>query len=267
MKRLFLLLTVGLFILYGHSERLFAQSVAESYTSEKPIQRGMLVALISEKDRKIDLLTGQNIDKLRGVVINKNDSPVTLTSEGDQVYVANSGTREVIVSNENGEIKKGDYISISSSAGIGMKASDSQSIVIGRAAADFTAKSGSLGNITNNNTSLTITRLYVDISVGKNPLQRAAQKDNVPEFLAKTSKGIAGKEVSVPRVYMAFALMITTTLISGSLLYGAVRGSLIAIGRNPLSRKLIIRNMIQVILTAFIIFVLGTFAVYLILRL
>lgn len=257
----------SLFLALVFPSMAVAQTVAESYTSDKTIQRGMLVALKADNGRTLELLTSENMSKLRGVVINKNDSPVTLSSEGDQVYVANSGTREVIVSNENGEIKKGDYISISSSAGIGMKAKDDQSMVVGRAAADFTTQSGGLGSINANSKNLTVTRLPVDIVIGKNPLQKSPANDNVPTFLAKTSRGIAGKDVSMPRVYMAFVLMVTTTLIAGSLLYGAVRGSLIAIGRNPLSKKMIVRNMIQVVIISLIIFVIGTFTVYLILRL
>ncbi len=244
-----------------------SQTVSEGFSSDVPIQRGMLVAIKSDKDRKIEPLTGQNIDKMRGVVINKNDSPVTLSTESEQVFVADSGTHEVIVSGENGDIKQGDYISISSLAGIGTKAGNQQSIVLGRAATSFDSKTGSLGAIESGGKTLQISRVPVNIAIGKNPLQKAEDANNVPEILAKASRGIAKRDVSLPRVYLAFTLLIITSLISGTLLYGAVKGSLISIGRNPLSKSLIIKNLVQVVLTSFIIFILGLFAVYLILRL
>jgi hypothetical protein len=49
-------------------------------------------------------------------------------------------------------------------------------------------------------------------------------------------------------------------------MYGGIRNGLISIGRNPLSKKSIVRGMIQVILTALTIFLLGIFGVYLLLR-
>lgn len=243
-----------------------SQTVSEGFSSDTPIQRGMLVALKDEGGRKIEPLTTQNQDKFRGVVINKNDSPVTLSTDKEQVFVANSGTHEVIVSAEGGEIKKGDYISISSVAGIGTKASAEQSTVAGRASANFDKESGALGSIDANNAKLQVSRIPVDIAPGKNPLHRQ-QNSNVPEFLAKASRGIAKKDVSLPRIYLAFTLLMVTALICGVLLYGGVKGSLISIGRNPLSKNLIVKNLIQVVMTSFIIFIIGLFAVYLILRL
>jgi hypothetical protein len=46
-----------------------------------------------------------------------------------------------------------------------------------------------------------------------------------------------------------------------------VRSSMIALGRNPLSRKSILRGMFQVIITSIIIFICGLFGVYLLLKL
>jgi hypothetical protein len=49
-------------------------------------------------------------------------------------------------------------------------------------------------------------------------------------------------------------------------LYAGVRSSVISMGRNPLARKTIIRNLIQIVLIALIILVTGLIAVYLLLK-
>ena len=56
-------------------------------------------------------------------------------------------------------------------------------------------------------------------------------------------------------------------MIAGSLIYSAVRSSLIAIGRNPLSKKSIIRGLFQVVIIGLMVFLSGIFGVYLLLRL
>jgi hypothetical protein len=49
-------------------------------------------------------------------------------------------------------------------------------------------------------------------------------------------------------------------------LWSGVRGSLIALGRNPLSRKAIFSGMYKVVITGIGIFILGLAGVYLLLR-
>ena len=259
-------LSLGLLISMSWLGVAFSQTVSEGYLSDVVMQRGMLVASRTDNVQKVELLTGQNLDKIRGVVINKNDSPVTLSADNEQIFVSNYGVHEVVVSDENGDIKKGDLISISSVAGIGTKAGNQQTIVVGRAESAFDQKTGALGSIVSNNKTVQISRIPVNIAIDKNPLHKNPSS-NVPEILARASRGIANRDVSMPRIYIAFTLLIISSLISGTLLYGAVRGSIISIGRNPLSKSMIIKNLIQVIITSFIIFIIGLFAVYLILRL
>ena len=55
--------------------------------------------------------------------------------------------------------------------------------------------------------------------------------------------------------------------IAGSLLYSGIRSSVISIGRNPLSKESITKSLLQIILTSIIIFLIGLFGVYLLLRL
>ncbi len=108
--------------------------------------------------------------------------------------------------------------------------------------------------------------MQVDIGVAKNPLLKATEP-NLPNALRKAAATIAGKPVDAVRVYISILVFGITTVVAGSLLYGGVRSALISIGRNPLSKKSIIRGMIQVVITGLMVFISGVFGVYLILRL
>jgi len=108
-------------------------------------------------------------------------------------------------------------------------------------------------------------QVLVDISIGKNPMLK--NDDNLPGFLQHASSLMVGKPVSPARVYISLLLLAVTTSISGSLIYSAVRSSLIAIGRNPLSKKSITRGLFQVVMISLMVFFGGIFGVYLLLKL
>ena len=72
--------------------------------------------------------------------------------------------------------------------------------------------------------------------------------------LRRASELIAGKPVNPVRVYLSLVILAMAALISGSLIYSAVRSALIAIGRNPLSKKSIIRGLFQVVLIGLMVF-------------
>jgi hypothetical protein len=61
--------------------------------------------------------------------------------------------------------------------------------------------------------------------------------------------------------------MVIAGAVSGSLIYSGIRSGMIAIGRNPLSKKSIVRGIIQVVIVGLIIFLVGVFGVYLLLKL
>ncbi len=63
------------------------------------------------------------------------------------------------------------------------------------------------------------------------------------------------------------AILITGLGVVASLLYGGIQTGMTAIGRNPLARKSIMRNLIQVIATGIMIFIGCLIAVYLVLKL
>lgn len=249
---------------------LIAQSVTEGYASDEPLQRGMLVAVKKEDSKKVEAITSESLDRLKGVVIQPSDSPVTLSSENEKVFVATSGTYEVLISDQNGSIEPGDYISISPLAGIGMKASENQSLVLGRAVTAFKGEGDSIGSTpaTGNDKKLVnFGRIQVNISINRNPLLKLPDNPKVPKLLEKISESIANKPLSPSRIYIATAVFFVAGLISGIMLYSGARSSLISIGRNPFSKKVILRGLVQVVILSLIVFIIGIFGVYLLLKL
>lgn len=265
MRTLFLLV---LLFCVGAAAPVVAQTVLQGYDSDEVLQKGMMVTLKKDDQTKVEAVTEATKEDLKGVVADANDSPVTLSGDGQKIFVATEGSYEVLVSNENGEIDQGDYIAISSLAGIGMKADETQSMVLGRAVEKFTGDGDSVGkSTTSGGGTVSFGRIQVDIGIGKNPYQKAPDKDTVPDALQKISSTVADKQVSALRIYLALAVLIITALVAGTTLFSGVRSTVISVGRNPLSKGIIYKGLFQVLLLSLIIFITGLFGVYLLIKL
>jgi hypothetical protein len=246
-----------------------AQSITQGYGTDETLQRGIIVNQKKDDPKKVERLNSENIEHMLGVTVNANDSPITLSADGQKAYVATVGKYDVLVTTQNGTIKTGDYISISAIEGLGMKADEKEPLALGKALADFDGKgnvlsTGTVKDATGKDATVSIGRILVDINIGKNPL--AKNDAAVPAFLKKASEAIAGKQVSAGRVYTSIVIFMITSMIAGAVLYAGIRSSIIAVGRNPLGRKGIMKSLIQVIITSFIIFIIGIIGVYLLLK-
>jgi hypothetical protein len=115
-----------------------------------------------------------------------------------------------------------------------------------------------------NEQKVNIGRIEVDIAVSKNPLAKSAAV--TPEWLGKVGQAISGKSLSPARLYIAAAIFFIGAFIAGAILYAGIRSSIIAIGRHPLSKKSILRGLLQVIFTSLIVFIISVFGVYLLLK-
>lgn len=250
---------------------LYSQAVSEGYDTDKPIQRGMIIRVKKDDGTKVEPVSTEDSEFMHGVVVNANDAPVTLAIDGQKVFISTGGRYEVLVSTQNGKPKAGDYIAVSAISGIGMKAGSTERFVIGRALKDFDSSkdivsSSEVKDSTGATRKVDIGRIQVDVGVAKNPLLQATEP-NLPKALKRVAENIAGKPVDAVRVYLSILVFGITTVVAASLLYGGVKSALISIGRNPLSKKSIIRGMLQVIITGLTVFITGVFGVYLILRL
>jgi hypothetical protein len=269
--RMLALLALGFLVFLSFISPLQAQTVTQGYGSDEQLQRGMIVQLKKSDTTKVEAVKYETADQMQGVVVDANDAPVTLSGDNKKTFVANGGHFAVLVSDQNGQINAGDYVTISNLAGVGMKASDLDPVVVGRALGGFNGKDSvvseaKIEDSTGQSKTVHLGRVDTDISVSRNPLLRA-KEPNLPDALKRAAETIAGKEVNATRVYIGLIIFIIASLISTILLYSGIRSALISIGRNPLSKKSIIRGMLQVIITSLIIFITGLFGVYLLLKL
>lgn len=275
LKRRMIWYASSLFILVSFFVPLIAsaQTVSQSYDATGDVQRGMIVMIDPKDSKRIKPLTKDQPTSMHGVVVAANETVLSLGGDGttSQVYVANNGKYEVLVSTQDGAIKAGDLISISSLDGIGMKANGSQSVVLGKALTSFDGKQNVSSTTTLKtsvgNNKVAIGKIVVDVSIAHNPLSVSVTGPPVPAFFKRAGEAISGKPVSTVRLYISIIILVITVFVTGSLMYGGVRSSLVAIGRNPLAKKSIGRGLIQVIILGLIIFILGLFSVYLLLKL
>ncbi len=245
-----------------------AQSVAQSFAAEGDLQRGMIVAITSSDRNKVEAISSSRSKDVLGVVVSETDSAISITGEDKEVYVANEGIFEVLVSDLAGSISKGDYITLSSVEGVGVKASDAQPIIVGRALGEFSGNGSDVTEATVRDSKgkekeIKIGRVEIDIAIGKNPLVSDAE---APLILQRIGETIAGRNVEGPRIYLGLGVLILAVGVAGSIIYGAVHSGIISIGRNPLSRGVIYQTMVQTILVGFIIFFAAVIGVYLMLR-
>lgn len=272
LQRLFALIVLGMLVALSMAHSLSAQTAfTQGYGADEPTQRGMIVQLTKEDAAKIEPVSTETMDRMHGVVTHPNDAPVTLSNEGEKVFVATSGHYAVLVSSQSGPVEAGDYITISAISGVGMKAGTKEPYVVGRALSGFDGSEGAVASATvkdslGEDKKVSIGRVTADIDVSRNP-HLVANEPDLPEFLQKATEAIAGKPVSPLRAYAGMLVFIISTIIAGILMYGGIRSAITSIGRNPLSKKSIIRGMAQVTLTGLIIFISGLIGVYLILKL
>lgn len=262
------ILLLGLIILNAAGS-LGAQSVTQGYGADETLQRGMIVGVKEDDPAKVEPVNVEQIDRILGVVVDANDSPITLSGEEEEVYVATVGRYEVLVSDQNGAINPGDYVTVSSLNGIGMLATFNESQILGRAIEGFDGTNGVISNSeladsAGNTRPVKIGRVPVDIGISQNPIAKSAAV--TPEWLGKIGQAIAGKSLSPARIYISAGVFLIGAFIAGAVLYAGIRSSIIAIGRNPLSKKSILRGLLQVIFTSIIIFVIAVVGVYLLLK-
>lgn len=246
----------------------------QGYAADALLDNGTIVQLTGKDSNRVSVSSQSKLQNMFGVIVDRNQLPVTLSNDGieNEVFVAVSGTYNVLVSTQGGVIKSGDYVTLSSINGIAMKAGTKEKTVFGRANGSFDGKGVTLGTMslkdTANNTSkeVVLGSIPVTIDIKRNPNTKST-KVQVPELLERVGQAIAEKEVSPIRIYLSMAIATVSLLAAIAVLYSGVRSGVISIGRNPMSKKSIFRALFEIILTSVLILIIGLFAVYLLLKL
>ena len=245
-----------------------------NYAAGTPLQSGTIVQLTGKDAQSVKTVSQSEMEKMFGVVVDRSQLAFTLTGQNlqNEVYVAASGTYNVLVSTQGGAIAIGDYLTLSSVSGVAMKAGTTEKTVLGRANKAFNDKSVALDKTTlkdvngKANQTVNIGMVPVTIDVKQNPNDKSTET-RLPDFLERVGQAVAEKEVSPLRMYLSLGITAVSLIMAISVLYAGIRNAVISIGRNPMSKKSIFRALFEVILTSFLILVIGLFAVYLLLKL
>src|SRR5690606_16509610 len=189
---------------------------------------------------------------------------VAFSDNPTDVLVATEGEVPVYVSDVNGEVKIGDYVSVSPLRGMLMKSDDNrENRVVGVALQDFNAVSTEERQIQTSQGQQThrIGKMRVEISQS---IVVNAITDAQKPALVLVGESLTGKEVGQIQVLAALVIFAIVLIIEGSIIYGAIHSTVTALGRNPLAKKAVFRQLLQVSWLALVVLVIGFGAIYLI---
>ena len=238
-----------------------ADNVVQGYDYQGNLSVGEVVSLSGNKNSTVQAAPGDQPGLLFGVVVDPAKAPLYLSGQGNQVYVATAGTYPVIVDTQNGPIHAGDYLSISSTAGVAAAATSNQQYVLGQATQSFDGTGGVIGHIG----SYAEGKVNINIAVAQNKQYKNTVA--VPQPLQKAFNTLAGKDVPPFKIYSSLIILVIATTLTLVLLVVGIRSGMIAIGRNPLSRHYILEGLFQVIAAGLTIFISSLLGVYLLLKL
>jgi hypothetical protein len=152
------------------------------------------------------------------------------------IKVAVEGELNVLVSLENGEIKKGDAVMVSTIPGVGMKAGR-EGIIVGTATGNFLTTTPITTTFSLDAQEVKVGVVPIAIDIKTKVLQN---KSYIPGLNANTPT-----KAAISILVIAFAVIMIVTLV-----YSAVKNSLLAVGRNPLTSGVISKHLVMVLLFA-----------------
>lgn len=240
--------------------------LSQSYTSTEALPLNSIVSLQNNTSDKVILAASNNVDNLLGIVVNANNSSLSITNGKDnEVQVATTGTLEILVSTINGNIAQGDYITASPISGVGMKAT-SNVRVIGIAQGDLNEKNGSNETYTDKDGhKQTVLLGQVPVLVNVSNYFKQPDKTLIPSAVQTIANALAGRSVSTVPILISAGVFLVTIIVAVSIIFSMVRSSIISVGRNPLSQSAIYRDLIQMSALVLGILAVGFVAIYLIL--
>jgi hypothetical protein len=242
-------------------------NLSRSYASDSKIKDGSLVTL---DDKQTDFVVAADTDngsRLVGVAVSQKDSLLAVDPTDGAVQVATSGNANALVSTLNGDIKIGDQVGVSPFSGVGMYAEPGTRI-IGVAQTEFSkdTKGATEKEVTGKDgktTKIYVGYVRVTIAIGN----ADANDDNAHMTkLQKIVKSVTGREISTARILVAMIIAAIAILSLIVLIYSAIYGSIISIGRNPLAKIAVFRTLGSVMAMVMLIAVLATVTIFFLLR-
>ena len=218
--------------------------IAESYTSEEALPMSSIVSLKENASDSVVATNTGNVDTMIGVVIDRSDASISVSNGKDkQVQVAKNGTLQVLVSDINGTVEQGDYVTGSPINGVGMRATGSTK-VIGIAQNSLT--NGVAQKIKGNDgVEQNVKVGTVTILVSVSGYIEKSENSFIPRPVQEIANTLAGRTVSALPILLSLGVFLVTLIVVTIIIYSMVRNGIISVGRNPLSSSAIYRNVIQ----------------------
>lgn len=239
-------------------------TISQGYATTEKLSLGSIVSLQKNTADTVVAAASSNVDNILGVVINDDSSLLSVSNGQDnQVQVATNGTVQVLVSDINGDIVRGDHITASPISGVGMKAT-SNVRVIGIAQSDlknpmkqeYTEEGGQ---------KKTVGLSEVPVLVNVAYFFKEPAKTIVPSAIQNVANSLAGKSVNTLPILLSAGIFLITLVIVASIIYSMIKSSIISVGRNPMSQSAVYRDVLQLSALVLVILSVAFISIYLIL--
>jgi hypothetical protein len=267
--RRFIASTLLFGIAFGASPVVALANISRSFSAaDATIVSGSLVSTTATSSDAVTLADTTNSQQLVGVAVPIDQSLLAIDASSTKVQVAVSGAANVLVSTLGGDINNGDQVAVSPIRGVGMVAgAGMRTIGIAQGAFSSKTEGATVREITDksgHSKKIYIGLIPVAIVIG----YASPPAGTASGFLGQVdtfASAIAGHNVSTSQSILSFLIALVAIIALVALIYGAIHGSLISIGRNPLSRVSIYRSLAQIVVMALLIAITAIIIIYLIL--
>lgn len=238
--------------------------ISQSYSTEDDLSEGAIVSLKKDSTDEVEASSSKNVDNIFGIVINDSNSLLRISSKvGTQVQVATEGTVAVLVSDINGDIKRGDHITGSPIEGVGMKATGNVRIV-GIAQGDMVGqKKQTIKGANGKEETVYLGEVPVLVNVAY--FFKQPDKTIIPAAIQNVANGLAGREVSTLPILISAGIFFVMLVVVSSIVYSMIHSSIISVGRNPMSQSAVYRDLIQMSTLVLAILTVGVISIYMVL--
>lgn len=252
--------TIALGVLFF---QINVSAIARGYsTNDSGLQSGMVVVLSADSSNagQVERATQANTQRIVGVVATIEGSLITVTAADTKVLVESEGEVDAYVTDANGDVKKGDSLVLSHLKGILMKGNgDPDLTVVGIVSADPSAETAEAYDINDGSSTKSVKITKVKINLNR---QGASDANKTETSLSRLGRAVAGKDISEIRILLAVFIFLLVLVAEGGILYAGISSAISAVGRNPLARKIIRKELFRVVIIAISVLLIGLAAIY-----
>jgi hypothetical protein len=239
-------------------------AISRGYSSGTKLPLGSIVSLKANSPDEVVAAAASNVESLLGVVISDDNSLLAVNTGGkNQVQVATSGIAQVLVSDINGEVKRGDHVTASPINGVGMRATGNVRI-IGVAQGDVSGATKQ-GYKESNGTEKSVMIGQLPVLVNVAYYFKEPEKTLIPSTIQNLANALAGKQVNALPILISAGIFVVMLIVVASIIYSMIRNSIISVGRNPMSQAAVYRGIIQLSALVIVILGVGLAAIFLVL--